>query len=113
MDLENCRCSNRRKNTKPFYFQFQSQKVMLITSAPSFQAVYRQLSSIRFFRNVYLALLGPYPDLKKDSLVSFFRKKSIGLTTINATFPTKDTRTHQTYAGRDILIMNWLIIHLN
>jgi len=40
----------------------ESKKVMLITLAPGFQAVYRPLTSIRFFRLLCLALYGPNWD---------------------------------------------------
>ncbi len=72
MDLENCYCINRQTNSRPFYFKYKNQKVTLITSAPSFQAVYRSLASIRFFRSIFLALLGPYPDINDNSIVNFF-----------------------------------------
>ena len=72
LELENCRCTNRRPYTYPFFFEIKQQKVMLITLIPSFQAVYRQLASIRFFRNLFLALCGPNPAIRSGSLVTSF-----------------------------------------
>jgi hypothetical protein len=71
-DLEKCVCDNRRQYTYPFFFEIKQQKVMLITLIPSFQAVYRQLTSIRFFRQIFLALCGPNPKIRSGSLVESF-----------------------------------------
>ncbi len=75
-DIESCKCEKHQKrNTYPFFFPMQNQKVMLITLSPSFQAAYRQLASIRFFRNIYLALFGPNPDIRYSGLAKIFLKK--------------------------------------
>lgn len=71
-ELENCKCKNRRQYTYPFFFEMKQQKVMIITWVPSFQAVYRQLASIRFFRNMFLALCGQNPKIRSGSLVTSF-----------------------------------------
>ncbi len=42
----------------PFFFPMKDQKVMVITAAPSMQAMYKPLTSIRFFRRLCLALFG-------------------------------------------------------
>jgi len=47
MDFEDCDCEFRIPGTGPFYFEYTGQNAMLITSVPSFQAVYRQLASTR------------------------------------------------------------------
>ena len=72
-ELEHCTCDNNKKtNTYPFFFKMKHQKVMLITLVPSFQAVYRQLASTRFFREIFLALCGANPSIPSGSLVSCF-----------------------------------------
>lgn len=71
-DLRSCACEKRLPNTYPFVFKMEQQKVMLITLVPSFQAVYRQLASIRFFRQIFLALCGPSPQIRENSLVQGF-----------------------------------------
>ncbi len=63
-ELKNCRKCEYRTETSPFVFTMNdSKKVMLITLAPGFQAVYRPLTSIRFFRLLCLALYGPNRDV--------------------------------------------------
>lgn len=42
----------------PFYFPMKDQEVMVISAAPSMQAMYKPLTSIRFFRRLCLALFG-------------------------------------------------------
>lgn len=42
----------------PLVFPMRDQKVMLISAAPSLQAVYKPLTSVRFFRRVCFALFG-------------------------------------------------------
>ena len=74
LNLDKCCCKYRLPDSRPFYFDYTGQKVMLITSTPSFQAVYRQLASTRFFRHVYLALFGPSPAIGNQSLISFFQE---------------------------------------
>lgn len=59
-ELRNCRKCEYRTETSPFVFKMnESKKVMLITLVPGFQAVYRPLTSVRFFRLLCLALYGP------------------------------------------------------
>ncbi len=63
-ELYNCKKCEHRKVTRPFYFDINdNKKVMLITLAPGFQAVNRQLTSVRFFRLLCLALYGPQEDI--------------------------------------------------
>ncbi|MGE5580205.1 MAG: hypothetical protein ACM3WU_09205 [Bacillota bacterium] len=42
----------------PFFFPLKKQPIMLISAMPSVDAMYRPLYSIRFFREVCLALFG-------------------------------------------------------
>ncbi len=64
-ELKNCNKCEYRTETSPFVFRMnESNKVMLVTMAPGFQAVYRPLTSIRFFRILCLALYGPNRDVK-------------------------------------------------
>ena len=42
----------------PFCFPIHNQPVMIVSAIPSLQAMYKPLSSIRFFRNLCYALLG-------------------------------------------------------
>ena len=42
----------------PFVFPLKDQKVMIISAMPSVQAMYKPLTSIRFFRRLCVALLG-------------------------------------------------------
>lgn len=42
----------------PFYFPMKEQEVMVISAAPSMQAMYKPLTSIRFFRRLCFALFG-------------------------------------------------------
>ncbi len=64
-ELKNCNKCEYRTETSPFVFNTnESKRVMLITMAPGFQAVYRPLTSIRFFRLLCLALYGPNRDIK-------------------------------------------------
>lgn len=59
-ELKNCKKCEYSTETSPFVFRMdESKKVMLITLAPGFQAVYRPLTSVRFFRLLCLALYGP------------------------------------------------------
>jgi len=43
---------------KPFFFSLKNQEVMIITAAPSIQAMYKPLTSVRFFRKLCIALFG-------------------------------------------------------
>lgn len=52
-----CRDCPRAART-PFSFPMDNQPVMLISAAPSMQAMYKPLYSIRFFRSLCLALFG-------------------------------------------------------
>lgn len=56
--LKNCRLCKNKYGLAPFFFPMNNQKVMLITACPSFQAIYKPLTSIRFFRVLCLALFG-------------------------------------------------------
>lgn len=59
-ELRNCRKCEYRTETSSFVFKMNdSKKVMLITLATGFQAVYRPLTSVKFFRLLCLALYGP------------------------------------------------------
>ncbi len=59
-ELKSCKKCEYRTETSPFVFRMnESKKVMMITLAPGFQAVYRPLTSVRFFRLLCLALYGP------------------------------------------------------
>jgi len=63
-ELKNCNKCEYRTETSPFVFStHESKRVMLITMAPGFQAVYRPLTSVRFFRLLCLALYGPNRDV--------------------------------------------------
>lgn len=42
----------------PFFFPIENQEVMIITAVPSMQAMYKPLTSIRFFRKLCIALFG-------------------------------------------------------
>ncbi len=65
--LPGCDCCDRLPYTDPFYFDMKQQKVMLLTCVPGYQAVYRQIASTRFFRQVFFALGGPAPKLGSSS----------------------------------------------
>lgn len=70
-ELERCDCADKR-GLSPFFFKMAGQKVMLITLCPTFQAAYRPLSSIRFFRTIFLALFGNCPDM--DDFTAEFQR---------------------------------------
>lgn len=75
-ELKNCNKCEYRTETSPFVFNMdESKKVMLITLAPGFQAVYRPLTSVRFFRLLTLALYGPNWDTIK--VVNSMTRKDI------------------------------------
>ena len=56
--ISNCRDCNFKYGKIPFFFPMKEQKVMLITACPSIQAMFRPLTSIRFFRTISVALFG-------------------------------------------------------
>lgn len=57
-NINNCRECDFKYGKKPFFFPLKEQKVMLITACPSIQAMFRPLTSIRFFRTISVALFG-------------------------------------------------------
>jgi uracil-DNA glycosylase len=58
-DIVGCTKCGSKYGTGPFCFRPRAQKVMLITACPSIQAMFRPLTSIRFFRIIMAALFGP------------------------------------------------------
>lgn len=56
-DIRNCDLCHSGIYT-PFFFPIKNQEVMVITAAPSMQAMYKPLTSIRFFRKLCFALFG-------------------------------------------------------
>lgn len=58
----------------PFFFPMRDQEVMVITAAPSMQAMYRPLTSIRFFRKLCLALFGDKYLREKELCDSYLRE---------------------------------------
>jgi|GEM_PF-6366541 hypothetical protein len=56
--INNCEECKLKYGKKPFFFEMKKQKVMLITACPSIQAMFRPLTSIRFFRTISVALFG-------------------------------------------------------
>lgn len=53
-----CNECNFKYGEIPFFFPLRDQKVMLITACPSIQAMFRPITSIRFFRTICIALFG-------------------------------------------------------
>ena len=51
-------CEGPKYGKSPFVFQPKSQKVMLISACPTIEAIFRPLTSIRFFRQICVALFG-------------------------------------------------------
>lgn len=43
---------------RPFCFKLRKQPIMVISACPSIQTVYKPITSIRFFRQLCLSLLG-------------------------------------------------------
>lgn len=56
--IRNCKDCMNRLGEAPFYFEIDNQPIMVITAAPSLQAIYKPLPSIRFFRHLCIALFG-------------------------------------------------------
>lgn len=56
--INKCNKCDLKYGSEPFHFPIRNQRVMLITACPSIQAVHRPLTSIRFFRQVSVALNG-------------------------------------------------------
>ena len=56
--IYSCRDCDYKYGKNPFFFPMKEQKVMLITACPSIQAMFRPLTSIRFFRTICVALFG-------------------------------------------------------
>lgn len=73
--IRRCHCGHQRPETNAFCFPIRDQRVMLITYNPSFQAAFRPMSSIRFFRHVYLALIGLAPARGGMTPSDFFHEK--------------------------------------
>jgi len=58
----------------PFYFPMKDQEVMVITAVPSMQAMYKPLTSIRFFRRLCLALFGDKNLREKGSCENYLHE---------------------------------------
>lgn len=56
--IKSCQECMFKYGETPFFFPMKEQKVMLITACPSIQAMFRPLTSIRFFRTISIALFG-------------------------------------------------------
>jgi uracil-DNA glycosylase len=56
--IKGCHECSYKYGETPFFFPMTEQKVMLITACPSIQAMFRPLTSIRFFRTICNALFG-------------------------------------------------------
>lgn len=66
-----CRKCKDRTGGDPFFFPLRESKVMVISAGPSWQAAYRPLTSIRFFRQLVYALLG-YEGVSEEGMLRFF-----------------------------------------
>jgi len=56
--IRDCQECKLKYGEFPFFFPMEVQKVMLISACPSIQAMFRPLTSIRFFRTICIALFG-------------------------------------------------------
>jgi len=58
-ELSSCkRCGREKYGDTPFFFPIKKQKVILLTACPTIQAMFRPLTSVRFFRTLCIALFG-------------------------------------------------------
>jgi|CZCB01.1.fsa_nt_gi hypothetical protein len=69
-ELKSCELCKDKYGLAPFFFPMDNQEVMLITACPSFQAVYKPLTSVRFFRTLCIALFGEH-GISEEAIVQF------------------------------------------
>ncbi len=72
-NIRNCRKCNSGVYT-PFFFPMKDQEVMIISAVPSMQAMYKPLTSIRFFRRLCLALFGDKYLREKEQCDNYLRE---------------------------------------
>lgn len=69
-ELKSCELCKNKYGLAPFFFPMENQEVMLITACPSFQAVYKPLTSVRFFRTLCIALFGEH-GISEEAIMQF------------------------------------------
>ncbi|HHV71031.1 MAG TPA: hypothetical protein GXX38_00290, partial [Clostridia bacterium] len=74
--IANCNSCKNKYGETPFFFPMYSQKVMLVTGCPSFQAALKPLTSVRFFRVLCLALFGR-ANISEKAILEFHKGGNI------------------------------------
>ena len=116
-EINKCNICKFKYGDTPFFFPMKNQKIMLITACPSIQAMFRPLTSIRFFRTICVALFGDanispnYIEAIHDKIYWTHMHKCYNDEALrNNDFDIVPTKCMETYIEREVALLEPKII---